>query len=209
MPDDLRALAATLCDRLERQLVGRIKDRCWEETLTDARALRAALAAPETPGYANRNGTSASEEPGFTRTVTPAETGPCYDAHGISRPPNGEVVQTTYATPTPERAARDVIIHARASQDIVAGLGACAEMLREDGYTYSAKVCDHAAAALRATPSEDWGAALRELADIPCDERARTGGAPGDDQYSCYSECVTCRARRAVEALATPSEPSR
>jgi hypothetical protein len=52
----------------------------------------------------------------------------------------------------------------------------------------------------REPTDEDWPAALRALAGIPCDERERTGGAPGDEQYSCYSECVTCRARRALGA---------
>ena len=60
---------------------------------------------------------------------------------------------------------------------------------------------EDAAAALLREPEENWLAALRALADIPCDERERTGGAPGDDQYSCYSECVTSRARRALESL--------
>ena len=65
---------------------------------------------------------------------------------------------------------------------------------------YEAGMCEAAAVLLR-EPEENWLAALRALADIPCDERERTGGAPGDDQYSCYSECVTCRARRALESL--------
>ena len=64
-----------------------------------------------------------------------------------------------------------------------------------------------AARALREPSDEDWTAALRELADLPCAEPEATGGAPGDEACSCYQECISCRARRAVECLAT-REPS-
>ena len=86
MTDDVREKARALCDQVEDAvaLLTNGDDPLPEESTDDlwkaSYALRAALDAAES---------------GDAASVIPAETGPCYDAHGVERPPNPECVMTT------------------------------------------------------------------------------------------------------------------
>jgi hypothetical protein len=83
LSDAVRDRARALCEVVQRSnnLYGVDGEIC---RATDA--LEDALDAAEAGDAAG---------PQFTETVIPAETGPCYDAHGVERPPNPECVLTT------------------------------------------------------------------------------------------------------------------
>jgi len=146
------------------------------------------------------------EEPTFTRTVIPAETGPCYDAHGVERPPNGECVQTTgsYVPASPERERLadalelDAALHRSSRDSQVRDLGMADDLLA-------------AAAALRATPS----APSDEEVAVELDKMEAENELILEDyqeyraaKYATRDAIKRIRAVNAAALRATPSAPS-
>lgn len=61
--------------------------------------------------------------------------------------------------------------------------------------------------ALAAATSLRWREELATIADLDCFAPfADPGATPGDATHSCFRECISCQARRAVEAFGRPLE---
>jgi hypothetical protein len=94
-------------------------------------------------------------------TATASSDHPCalQDAEPTSG--SGPMPNTgTYFESAPPSPERERLVGRSDRLDLVCGLGAAAEILRDDGYKYSANLCEHAAALLRAPVDRERHPAL-------------------------------------------------